>query len=88
MGMDPNLTVLVYENGMGVHIHKLFAQKHRIAPGSDAHPSIFLKHEAEIPHSERVKMESWIHPDDLKYMEERDLIRHPDTGRIQSAVDP
>lgn len=51
MGMDPNLTVLVYENGMGVYIHKLFARKYWIQPGTEVHPSVLLKHEAEIPHS-------------------------------------
>jgi len=68
MGMDPNLTVLVYENGMGVYIHKLFARKYRIKPGTEVHPSVLLKHEVEIPHEERTRMQSWIHPDDREIL--------------------
>lgn len=64
MGIDPNLTVLVYENGMGVYIHKLFAEKHRIKPETEVHPSVLLRHEEEVPFSERARMKSWIHPDD------------------------
>ena len=71
MGLDPNLTVLVYENGMGVYIHKLFAQRHRITPGIEVHPSLLLQHELEIPTEERTKMQWWIHPDDRKYLETR-----------------
>lgn len=71
MGIDPNLTVLVYENSMGVYIHKLFAQKHRIKPETEVHPSLLLRHEQEIPFSERARMKSWIHPDDRKFMETR-----------------
>lgn len=73
MGIDPNLTVLVYENGMGVYIHKLFAQKHRITPGTEVDSSLLLKHEAEIPMEERTKMQSWIHPDDRKFLETKRL---------------
>lgn len=73
MGIDPNLTVLVYENGMGVYIHRLFAEKHRIKPETEVHPSLLLRHEQEIPFSERARMKSWIHPDDRKFLETRSL---------------
>lgn len=71
MGIDPNLTVLVYENGMGVYIHKLFAQRYRIKPETEVHPSLLLKHEEEIPGEERRRMHCWIHPDDRLYLEQR-----------------
>lgn len=87
MGIDPNLTVLVYENGMGVYIHKLFAQKHRITPGTEVHPSLLLRHEAEIPHAERVRMTAWIHPDDRAYLEQR-AVNPVFWGHIDPPIQP
>ena len=68
MGVNPNLTIAVYVNGIGTYIHKEFARRHRIQPGADIHRSVMERHSIEVPAEEREKMYNWIHPFDIDYL--------------------
>ena len=68
MGVNPNLSVPVYVNGVGTYIHKEFAKRHRIPEGASIHPSVMERHNKEVPMEERTKMFNWIHPDDRPYL--------------------
>lgn len=69
MGIHPTLAVCFYIDGIGVYLHRLYVERYRLTPGSTITREVMEHHNSKIPIEERIKMTSWIHPDDREILE-------------------